>query len=321
MGNKRELLRLNIQHFAVQQETFDPDNVMLQDARTGEIPSQFGGEIIKDVIENSKVMQLGIYEPMDKQEKKFDYLANGPGAYWVGEGQRIQTSKAEWLQVTMKAKKVAVILVASREMLQYSMTRFFEEMKPKIAEAFHKKFDEAAILNYDNPFEQSIEQSVIAADNVAKVALDGNGILELEGLVEDNDYEPNAFISKRQNRSTLRGVTEGEGVNAEKLYDRKSNELDGLPVVDLKSDQFERGHIYTGDFDQIRYGIPFNISYNVSEEAQLSTVLASDGQPVNLYEQELIALRATMDIGFMVIKDEAFAKLEATESVVDPEGA
>lgn len=318
---KRLPLTLNIQHFAVQQETFDPDNVMMQDARTGEIPSEFGTEIIKDVIENSKVMQLGVYEPMEKQKKKFDYLAKGPGAYWVGEGQRIQTSKAEWLQIEMEAKKVAVILVASREMLQYSMKKFFEEMKPKISEAFYKKFDEAGILNVDNPFAQSIEQSVVAAGNVVKAPLTGDAILELEGLVEDNDFEPNAFISKRQNRSALRGVIEGEGVNAEKLYDRRANELDGLPVVDLKSEHFERGNIYTGDFDQIRYGIPFGISYKISEDAQLSTVVASDGEPVNLYEQELIALRATMDIGFMVIKDEAFAKLEETEAVEDPEGA
>lgn len=308
---KRLPLTLNIQHFA--QETFDPDNVMMQDARTGEVPSQFGGEIIKDVIENSKVMQLGVYEPMEKQKKKFDYLAKGPGAYWVGEGQRIQTSKAEWLQIEMEAKKVAVILVASREMLQYSMSRFFEEMKPKIAEAFHRKFDEAAILNVDNPFTQSIEQSVIAADTVLEEPITGEAIINLEGLVEDNDFEPNAFISKRQNRTALRAVVDGEGNLAEKLYDRKSNELDGLPVVDLKSDEFPKGHIYTGDFDQIRYGIPFNISYKISEDAQLSTVVASDGEPVNLYEQELIALRATMDIGFMVIKDEAFAKLEEAE--------
>lgn len=315
MKNKPKLLKLNIQHFA--QETFDPDNVMMQDARTGKVPSQFGGEIIKDVIENSKVMQLGVYEPMDKQEKTFEYFAKGPGAYWVGEGQRIQTSKAEWLQVKMEAKKLAVILVASREMLQYSMSRFFEEMKPKIAEAFHLKFDEAAILNVDNPFTQSIEQSVIAADTVLAEPITGEAIISLEGLVEDNDYEPNAFISKRQNRTALRGVKEDD----EKLFDRKSNELDGLPVVDLKSDEFPKGNIYTGDFDQIRYGIPFNIDYKISEDAQLSTVVASDGKPVNLYEQELIALRATMDIGFMVIKDEAFAKLEATEAPTAPEGA
>lgn len=308
---KNEMLKLDIQFFAKPtQETFTPDNVMMQDARTGQIPVQFGNEIIQDVIQNSKIMQLGVYEEMDKQKKKFDYLAKGPGAYWVGEGQRIQTSKAEWLQIEMEAKKVAVILVASREMLQYSMTRFFEDMKPKIAEAFYTKFDEAGILNVDNPFAQSIEQSVVTAGNVVEGEITGDAVIAIEGLVEDNDFEPNAFISKRQNRSALRNATDGTGINETKLYDRANNTLDGLPVVDLKSANFNKGSIYTGDFDQIRYGIPFNIDYEISTDAQLSTVVASDGKPVNLYEQELIALRATMDVAFMVIKDEAFAKVQ-----------
>nr|DAV03580.1 MAG TPA: Major capsid protein [Caudoviricetes sp.] len=28
-----------------------------------------------------------------------------------------------------------------------------------------------------------------------------------------------------------------------------------------------------------------------------------------MFEQELIALRATMDVGFMIVKDEAFGKI------------
>ena len=46
------------------------------------------------------------------------------------------------------------------------------------------------------------------------------------------------------------------------------------------------------------YGIPYNMSYKISEEAQLSTIQNEDGSPVNLYEQELIALRVTMDVAF-----------------------
>src|SRR5690625_1894421 len=224
---------------AYEQETFDPDNVMLQDAKSGAIPHEFGEGIVKDVIENSKVMQLGVHEPMTKQKKVFNYLAKGPGAYWVGEGERIQTSKAEWLQIEMEAKKVGVILVASREMLQYSMTRFFEEMKPKIAEAFYKKFDEATILNVDNPFNQSIQQSIETTNNIVEGDLSGDNIIDLIGKVEDNDHEPNAFISKRQNRSLLRGAVEEFGNETTRLYDRSKNELDGLPVVDLKSSHIE----------------------------------------------------------------------------------
>ena len=72
----------------------------------------------------------------------------------------------------------------------------------------------------------------------------------------------------------------------------------------------EDGNLIAGDFNNIYYGIPYNINYKISEDAQLSTITNEDGSPVNLFEQELMALRATMDVGFMVVKEEAFAKIE-----------
>ena len=87
--------------------------------------------------------------------------------------------------------------------------------------------------------------------------------------------------------------------------------LDGLPVVDLKSDQFKKGDLYAGDFNKVFYGIPYNMSYKISEDGQLSTVQNADGSPVNLFEQELIALRVTMDVAFHIADDKAFAKLTA----------
>ena len=113
-------------------------------------------------MENSKLMQLAKYEEMDGKEKKFEYFAEGPGAYWVGEGEKIKTSKPKWLNVTMTAKKIGVIIPVSREYLTYKMSDFFTQMQPKIAEAFYKKIDAATILDKENPFSQSIEKSVIA---------------------------------------------------------------------------------------------------------------------------------------------------------------
>lgn len=294
-----------LQRFA---QTWDPDNVTVYEKKDGTIPEKYNKLILKEVMENSKVMQLAKYEQMDSKEKKFEYFAKGPGAYWVGEGEKIQTSKPQWLQAKMVAKKLGVIIPCSREYLTYKMSNFFEEMKPKIAEAFYKKFDAACILNADNPFPQSIEGSITTADNKIEGDITYDNILALEDKLTDEDYDVNAFISTKKNRSTLRNVHKIEnGVVVETLYDRKSNTLDGLPVVDLKD--LAKGTLYAGDFDYMYYGIPYGMSYKIDESAQLSTLKNADGTPVNLFEQELIALRATMDVAFMVVKDGAFAKI------------
>ncbi|MCO6274259.1 phage major capsid protein, partial [Staphylococcus epidermidis] len=244
-----------------------------------------------------------------KSEKKFTYWADKPGAYWVGEGQKIQTSKPSLLEASMRSHKLGVIIVASREYLNYTYSRFFEAMKPQIAEQFYKKFDEAGLLNVDNPFKQSVEQSATAANNVVKGDITLKNILALEDTLLEDDVEANAFLSKTQNRTALRGVRDED--TKESYYDRANNTLDGLPVVDLKSDQFKKGDLYAGDFNKVFYGIPYNMSYKISEDGQLSTVQNADGSPVNLFEQELIALRVTMDVAFHIADDKAFAKLTA----------
>src|SRR5699024_1234511 len=95
-------------------ENFTPDNTMMREAKDGSVPTKYQELILKEVLQNSKVMQLGKYEEMDDLEKTFQVLAKGPGAYWVDEGNRIQTSKAEYIPVTMRAHKLAVILPVSR---------------------------------------------------------------------------------------------------------------------------------------------------------------------------------------------------------------
>ena len=69
---------------------FDPDNVLMQDSRTGMIPTEQGELVLKEFMTNSAVAQLARYEPMTKPKKTFTYLAEGPGAYWVNEARRFR---------------------------------------------------------------------------------------------------------------------------------------------------------------------------------------------------------------------------------------
>ncbi|WP_399457247.1 phage major capsid protein [Virgibacillus dokdonensis] len=261
-------------------------------------------------------MRLAQYEEMTKQEKEFQYLAEGVGAYWVGEGEVIRTSKPQWLTAKMVAKKLGVIVPVSREFLQYTLTGFFNEVRPLIAEAFYKKFDEATILGVDNPFPQSITKSITAEGQLVEGEINNDNFFTLTDFVNDAGFDINAFVSKKQNRSLLRNVVDGykqkDGIitDPQRLYDRTNNTLDGSPVVDLESNEMKKGELFAGNFNYVRYGIPYNLNYSISEDAQLSSIVDEKGDPINLFERELIAIRASMDIGFMVLKDDAFAKIQ-----------
>src|SRR5699024_3251161 len=108
------------------------------------------------------------------------------------------------------------------------------------------------------------------------------------------NFEANAFISNRGNRRPIRNAVETVGNTTEVMYDRATNQIDGLPVVDMAA--LGDGELIAGDFNNILYGIQYNIDYRISEDAQLSTITYDVGTLFKLIVIELIVLRATMYI-------------------------
>ncbi|WP_438467811.1 phage major capsid protein [Streptococcus pluranimalium] len=290
-------------------QTFNPEHVLVSQKKDGTLLPDMTNAVLKEVAESSVVMQLGKYVEMGgKQEVTTQIQTDGLSAYWVNETEKIKTDKPEVVPVKLRAHKLGIILLASREALNYTWARFFEDMKPQIVEAFQRKIDEAGILNVNNPFANSVEQATATAGTAIEGTINYDNVLALQDKLYDADVEANGIVSKVQNRIALRESRDGNKVS---VFDRSANTVDGIQVVDLKSNQMAKGTLYAGDFDHLIYGVPYNINYKISEEGQISTVTNEDGTPVNLFEQEMIAIRATMDVAVMVTKDGAFAKLTA----------
>lgn len=291
-------------------QTFNPEKVLVSEKKDGTFTKKMTDIIMKDVAENSVVMQLGQYHEMDGLQEKTVYVqTDGVSAYWVNETEKIKTDKPEVVPVTLKAHKLGIILVASREALNYTWEKFFEDMKPQIVEAFHTKIDEAGLLGHETPFANSVAKSAKDSSQVVVGPINYENLLKLEDKLYEADINPNAFVSKIQNRSALRESRDGD---KKTIYDKANNTIDGITTVDLKSKQFKKGDLLAGDFNSLIYGVPYNINFKISEEGQISTMKNQDGTPINLFEQEMVAVRVTMDIAVMVTKANAFAKLTAS---------
>lgn len=291
-------------------QTFNPEKVLVSEKKDGTFTKKMTDIIMKDVAENSVVMQLGQYHEMDGLQEKTVYVqTDGVSAYWVNETEKIKTDNPEVVPVSLKAHKLGIILVASREALNYTWEKFFEDMKPQIVEAFYTKIDEAGLLGHETPFANSVAKSAKDSSQVVVGPINYENLLKLEDKLYEADINPNAFVSKIQNRSALRESRDGD---KKTIYDKANNTIDGITTVDLKSKQFKKGDLLAGDFNSLIYGVPYNINFKISEEGQISTMKNQDGTPINLFEQEMVAVRVTMDIAVMVTKANAFAKLTAS---------
>lgn len=298
--------------------TFNPSNILLQDAKTGSIPTEEGTLVLKEFMTKSAVTQLAKYEPMTKPEKIFTYLASGPGAYWVGEGEKIQTGKATWLNAKMTTKKLGVIVPVSKEFLKYSVKDFFSQIRPAIAEAFAIKFDQASLFGVDSPFGigVSVYERATTANNTLAIESLGNLYDEMNGLlalVEENDKDVNGFITTKRFRQRLRGAKDTNGLPIfNDAVQGVTSQVLGLPIgyVDSKSWDYDKALMIAADWDMARYGILQGMEYKVSEEATLTTIQDANGDPINLFERDMFALRVTQQVGFMTLNDESFAVMK-----------
>lgn len=296
---------------------FNPDTVLLSDMKTGDVPAEQAEIILKKVVDQSLVTKLAKYEPMNALRKKFNYLAEGPGAYWVNEGEVIQTSKSKWLQIEMEAHKLGVIIPVSKESLKYSVTDFFNLHKKEIQDAFQIKFDKSVLFGgADSPFPKGtsvFERATTEGNIVEQTTSPYQDINNLMALIEDADLEPQAVATTRRYNKDLRGAVDTRGLpifNGPR--DGVTPDVLGLPIAygNGKSWDKKKAVAIVGDFDNLRYGIPQGIEYSISEDATLTSIVGENDKPINLFERDLIALKATMYVAFLTVKADAFAALK-----------
>lgn len=281
----------------------------LKNELTGFVPTPQATDIIKMVTRGSSILRLSKVEQMTSDKKKFNVLTDGPGAYWVGEGERIQTSGATWIHPEITAKKLAVIIPVTKEKLDDTTISVFEELKPEIAEAFYRAIDSACIFGVNSPFTTNIMKSI--NDNNMVVVDNSNidiAMSDAMAMVEENGYDPSAFIGRIGVKNMLRKLRDENGSPAY-VNGTSGGELYGQPIEFVRNGAWDntKADIITGEFKYSIVGIRAGIQYEILKEATLQGTLDTDGKPISLAEQDMVAIKATMRLGYLVIKDDAFA--------------
>lgn len=279
---------------------------------SGFIPTDVAAGIVADITRGSAVMGLANVVPMTTPEKKVNILTKGAGAYWVGEAQQIQTSANEYVQATLVAKKLGVIIPVSNEALNDTTMNVFAEHQRQIAEAFAVKFDQAALFGTDSPYGvgKSIYEKIAAAGNeftlgsVAGQQLGGD-LSDLMALVEADGYDINGFAGPVTMKNRLRKAKDdnGNAVFRDITMDAPA-EIYGQPLAYVRNGAWEatESHLIAGNFDNVWVGVLQGIEYKVATEGAVGSI--------NLFETDQVALRATMRVAFLVVRDNAFASLK-----------
>lgn len=213
----------------------------------------------------------------------------------------------------LTAKKIGVIVPCSREKMEDTTIDVFGEIRPYIAEAFYKAIDAACLFGTNSPFAKSILSS---ATEAGATIVDGtNGKLDLDisdvmALVEADGHDVNGFVAGYNLKNSLRKLRDSNGnqlyvtgVDTQTLYSQ--------PIEFSRNGAWDstKARAIAADWKYAIIGIRDEITYEVLREATLHTVTLEDGSPLSLAENDMVAIKATMRIGFLPVKDKAFAVL------------
>ena len=290
------------------------DTGYLKDNLQGFVPKPIAADIIADIVRGSSVMRLSTVQPMTSETQKFPVMTAGPGAYWVGETERIKTSVAEWIFPELVAKKIAVIVPCSREKLEDTTINVFGVVRPYIAEAFYKAIDSACLFGTNSPFAKNIFGVASAAGNV--IAEETNPKLDLDisdvmALVENGGLDVNGFVAGYDLKNSLRKLRDANG-NQLFVTGTDASTLYAQPIEFSRNGAWDKtkARAIAGDWKYSIIGIRDQIQYETLKEATLQSVQMSDGKPLSLAENDMVAIKVTMRLGFLPVKEEAFAVLK-----------
>lgn len=297
-----------------------PQNVALKDQLNGFVPTDKAAGIFGFVAKGSALIPQSKLEPMTAPTKEFTFWANTPSAYWVGEGKRIKTSVATFLTAKMEAHKIAVIIPCTKEKLNDTIIKVFDEMKEPIADAIQQKFDSAGLFGMDSPFkfnifDNAVKNGMFVVDGTNE-GVSGKGALDLDvsdvmALVEEEGLDVDGFIAHTGIKNRLRKLRDGEG-NQLYVNGTDTKEFYNVPITFAKgkaSFDREKAQLFAGDWSKSLVGIYQGLQYEVLKEATLQDTLWTDGKPLSLAEQDMIALKVTARFAFLPVNEKAFAVL------------
>lgn len=263
---------------------------------------QIRNEIAQGVVQNSKILPLMTKLPnMTKSKESFPVLSMLPEAYWVSGDTGLKgTTKLAWANKYLYAEEIAVVVPIPEAVLADSDYNIIGQAKPRIIEAFQKKIDEAIVLGKDKParFREGLIPTIINYGHAVAPSTNNlyTQISTAMGKVEQDGFDVNGLVGGVALKQAFR----------EGLLDTTGQPLSaGSEVMSLNKGYVNNGawdntlaKFIVGDFSQAVYSIRQDIEFKLFTEG---VVTDSNGNIIyNLMQQDMVALRCTMRMGWEV---------------------
>lgn len=290
------------------------------------LPAEVSAEILQKTQGQSAIMQLARHIALPGRGLSIPMITSDPEAGWVAETGQKPVSNPGLSTKTMTPHKLAVIVPFSNEFARDAQA-LYDELVKRLPAALAKKFD-ATVFGGTAPGSGFDVLSSCTAQSIDTNASGQGGFYSaLVGAdidIASGGYDLNGFAMSPQARGEMLSALDKDGrpIFINNVAEGAIPRLIGQPVVYSKG-LYAAGHAASGssvpavpdligvagDWTQAIYGTVEGVKIDVSDQATL-TISSS---AVNLWERNMFAVRAEIEIGF-VADTYAFNRIVRTHS-------
>jgi HK97 family phage major capsid protein len=261
------------------------------------LPPEVSAEILAKTQEASAVMSLARQIALPGRGVSIPVITGDPQAAWVGETEAKPVSNPELGTKIMEAYKLAVIVPFSNE-FRRDAAALYDELVRRLPLALATKFDATVVgavqapgSNFDT-FASATAQNITNPNTYASLVAADTDIAAHGGIL-------NGIALGPQGKGVLLGAVDGEN---RPLFINNISE-GAVPMVLGAKTALNKGiydatnHVVgvAGDWTQAMYGTVEGVKIDYSSDATLDL---GEGNVINLFQQNMFAVRAEIEIGF-----------------------
>lgn len=262
-----------------------------------DLPVELSNQIIQKAKETSAVMSLAKQIALPGRGAAINVITSDPEASWVGETGVKPVANPGLQTKVMRAYKLAVIVPFSNE-FRRDLPALYDALVERLPGALAKKFDATVFGNGDKPGSDF--------DNFAEITTQSLASDVYQGLVSaDTDIAlhggvVNGYAISPQMKGILLGATDQQ---KRPLFINNVSE-GAVPVILGAKTVVTKGAFKSGspslvgvagDWTQAMYGVVEGIKIDFSSDATLDI---DAEHKINLFQQNMFAVRAEMEVGF-----------------------
>ena len=268
------------------------------------LPADVSSEILQKTQEESAIMRLARQIALPGRGTSINVITSDPEATWVGETSAKTVANPGLSTKLMTPYKLAVIVPFSKE-FRRDVASLYDALVQRLPRALGLKFDKTVVAgeapgaNFD-VFAGCTAQNIGSTPYLSLVAADTD--------IATNGGAMNGIALSPAGKGVLLAALDGE--NRPLFNDVASDGIPrvlGAPVMITKG-AYKAGAASTGttpavpnivgvagDWTQALYGTVEGVEITYSEDA---TLLDSNSNPIYLFQQNMFAVRAEIEIGF-----------------------